>query len=104
MEMNNYLLFPVRKPILNLNYIAQIVRYAFLCFSCHTIPTVPVFFIALFQTSDPTAIIPGRRNAFSCCRNGVNSQESEYGDKSITLMCSVLSNQRKKRFAQVYRE
>jgi hypothetical protein len=30
---------------------------AVLWFSCHTVPTVPDFFIALFQASDVTAII-----------------------------------------------
>jgi hypothetical protein len=45
--------------VLNLNSIAQIRKY----FSYHTIRTVPVFFVVLFRTSDPTATNSSRLSA-----------------------------------------
>jgi hypothetical protein len=40
---------------------------AILCFICHTIWTVPIFFVGLSKISDPTAIIPGWHKILPGC-------------------------------------
>jgi hypothetical protein len=52
-----------KRCILNVKRNGQIRNNAVLWISCQTIWTVPVFFVARWRTSDPTAIIPGRLTA-----------------------------------------
>jgi hypothetical protein len=41
-------------------------RKANVWLGCHTIPSLPIFFIQEFKTSDSTVLVPGRLKVFPC--------------------------------------
>jgi hypothetical protein len=59
-EINCVLTIPVSKQIENVNPTAQIRKQRTPVFRFYRIWAVPVFFLPLFKTADPTAIFPGQ--------------------------------------------
>jgi hypothetical protein len=77
----------LRESVLNSNQTDRIQNNALLCFSNHSVGTVPVFFDVLFKTFDPIAIIPGRPNHLSDC---------------MSLNVTILTEVKQKKLVEIY--